>query len=137
MIRLTSLSAYYWVVAQSSGGGGSSGFPVDLGVFGVAGTTIAILLYIARILWNDNKELRSENNTIQQVAIERVADIAAKSSAQLADGGKTLEAATIMMHQLSGRPGLDPEQLAELNYHLRALREINQRAPEPRERRTD
>jgi hypothetical protein len=135
MIRLTVLSAYYWVVAQDGGAG--TGSPFDLGVFGIAGTTIAILLFIARTLWNDNKELRVENNTIQQFAVERVATIATQSSTQLQESAKILEATTVMMHQLSGRPALSSEQLAEINYNLRVLREFRERPPDARDRRTD
>lgn len=127
MVRFSMLSVYYWILAQDDGSGGNSGFPVDLGVFGVAGTTIAILLLFVRTLWSDNKDLRLENNTIQKVAIEKIADISAKGSSQLIESAKTLEAATVMMHQLSGRPTLSPEQLGELNYHLRALREMRER----------
>lgn len=136
MIRLTALSTYYWVVAQD-GGAGTGGSPFDFGVFGIAGTTIAILLFIARTLWQDNKELRVENNTIQQFAVERVATIATQSSTQLQESAKILEATTVMMHQFSGRPALSSEQLTEVNYNLRALREYRERLPDSRDRRTD
>ena len=122
MLRLLGLSGFYWVLAADDAGGG--GF--DLAVYGVAGTTVAILLYFIKILWSDNKELRSENNTIQQLAIERVATIATQSADQLKESADTLQATTVMMHTLAGRPGLSPEQLAEVNYHLRYLREKGQ-----------
>jgi hypothetical protein len=113
---------YYWLLAQNDNGGSS----FDLGVFGVAGTTIAILLYICRLLWLDNKELRVELTTVQQVSLDRVATIATQSASQLQDSAQTLQATTLIMNEFSQKPGVDPEQLAELNYNLRALREMKE-----------
>lgn len=117
----TALTTFYWFLAQEDGGGGS-GLPVDLGVFGVAGTTVAILLYFIKILWGDNKELRGEINTIQTVAIERVATIATQSSTQLQESAKTLKETTDIMNKFAGS-GISSEQASEINYNLRALRE--------------
>ena len=133
----TTLTVAFWILVQEDGASGNTTLPFDLGVFGVAGVTISILLFITRTLWVDNKEIRAENNTIQQVAVERVSTIATQSSAQLQESAKILEATTAMMHQLAGRPGLSEEMLGELNYHLRALREFRERPPESRDRRGD
>jgi hypothetical protein len=124
----TALTAYFWILVQDDGAGSSTTpLPFDLGVFGVAGVTVSILLFIVRTLWLDNKELRGEIHTIQTVAIERVADIASKGSLQLQESAKTLQATTVMMGQISSQPGVSSEQLAELNFNLRTLRELKER----------
>lgn len=97
--------------------------PFDPAVFGVAGTTVAILLYILRVLWSDNRALRAENNELAATALAKLTEVATESSHQLAESSKSLEAATVMMHQIAGRPSLTPEQIYELASLLRDLRQ--------------
>lgn len=93
----------------------------DPAVYGVAGTTIVILLYILRILWADNKELRHEKDETQAKSLEQVTVVATTASHQLAESAKAMEAATILMHQLAGRQ-LSAEQFYELVSLLRDLK---------------
>lgn len=95
--------------------------PFDLGVFGVAGTTIAILLYFIRILWSDNKDLRHEQSETAEKSLERVTAVATTASHHLAESARAMEAATTMMHALAGR-SLTVEQWYELVTLLRDIR---------------
>lgn len=95
----------------------------DPAVFGVAGGTILILLYILRILWADNREIRHEKDEIQGRSLEQITAVATTAANQLAESAKAMEAATIMMHQLAGRQ-LSAEQFYEL---IRILRDLKER----------
>jgi hypothetical protein len=112
------------VFAQDDGGTSSTGLPIDLGVFGVASTTIAILLVIIRQLYKDNKELAVRVVDIQTTAIEKVSRITVEANHQLGESAKVLEATSVMMHSLAGRQGVSSEQLIELTILLRELRDI-------------
>lgn len=102
----------------------------DFTVYGVAGTTIAILLYILSIVWKDNRELRHQADERAARSLETVTAVATTSSIQLAESAKAMEAATVMMHTLAGRPGLSPERLFELNSLLRELRDLQREVRE-------
>lgn len=104
------------LLAQETGGG------FDFTVYGVAGTTIALLLYFLNTLWKDNRELRKENQELATTSLERITTVATTASAQLAESAKTMEAATVMMHQVSGRPSLSPRQLHDVEALLRELK---------------
>ena len=94
---------------------------LDFTVYGVAGTTILILLYFLRVLWTDNRDLRHEQAETQAKSLEQVTSVATTASHHLAESAKAMEAATIMMHQLAGRQ-LTAEQFYELLSILRDLR---------------
>lgn len=93
----------------------------DFTVYGVAGTTIAILLYMMRVLWADNRDLRHEKDETQAKSLEQVTSVATTASHHLAESAKAMEAATIMMHTLAGRQ-LSAEQFYELLSLLRDIR---------------
>lgn len=95
--------------------------PFDPQVFGVAGATIAILLYIIRILWADNRDLRHEQTETAEKSLEKVTAVATTASHHLAEASKAMEAATVMMHQIAGR-SLTAEQWYELVSLLREYR---------------
>ena len=95
---------------------------LDFGVYGVAGTTVAILLWGIKVLWVDNGELRREKNELASKSLEKITEVATAASHQLAESTKSMEAATVMMHQLAGRPSIGPEQHFELIVLLRELR---------------
>lgn len=95
---------------------------LDLTQLGVGGITVAILLYGIARLWKDNQELRHELSTVQSSSLEKVTVVATMATAQVTEGAKALEAATVMMHQLAGRPGLPAEQLYEIAALLRELK---------------
>lgn len=95
----------------------------DPAVFGVAGTTVAILLYGLKILWADNRALREENRDLTVKALDRITSVATEASHQLAESSKALEAATVMLHAIAGRPALSAEQLYEIGSLLRELRQ--------------
>lgn len=95
--------------------------PIDLGVYGVAGTTIAILLYFIRLLWQEVKDLRHEKDATQAKSLENITAVATTASHHLAESSRAMEAATIMMHQLAGR-SLTAEQFYELLMLLRELK---------------
>lgn len=95
--------------------------PLDLGVYGVAGTTIAILLYFIRILWSDNQALRHEQAETAERSLEKITSVATTASHHLAESARAMEAATIQMHQLSAR-SLTVEQWYQLVTLLREYR---------------
>lgn len=107
-----------WVLAA---GTTDSGF--DLAVYGTAGTTIAILLYGITALWKDNRALRHDGNEMATTSLEKITAVATTASHQLAESTKSMEAATVMMHTISGRPAISPEQFYELSGLLRELKE--------------
>lgn len=106
-----------WVLAATG-----SDSALDFGVYGVAGTTIAILLYFVRTLWQDNRDLRRDANEMANRSLEKITAVATTASHQLAESTKSMEAATVMMHTISGRPALSPEQFYELSSLLRELK---------------
>lgn len=106
-----------WTLAQDAGGG----LP-DLGVFGVSGATIGMLIYFLLRLYKDKEDLRKEFVQSQASTIERLAEVTVKANAELGESAQALEAATVMMHQLAGRPGISPEQIFEITRLLREFR---------------
>lgn len=97
---------------------------LDLSQLGVAGIIVLILLYGIGRLWKDNLDLRHELSAVQTSSLEKVTTVATTATAQMTEGAKALEAATVMMHQLSGRPGVTAEQLYEIGALLRELRSL-------------
>jgi hypothetical protein len=106
---------------------------LDYTVYGVASTTVAILLYIIKTLWADNRLMRADLNELTTKALDRVTTVATQATLQLSQSEQSMEAAMAMMHQLSGRPTLTGEQIAEVIVLLRELRLL--REAEDRERR--
>lgn len=101
----------------------SSTTPFDLSVYGVAATTIAILLYAIRVLWLEIKDLRHEKDETAAKSLENITSVATTASHHLSESSKAMEAATVMMHTLAGR-SLTAEQWYEL---VSLLREIKNR----------
>lgn len=99
---------------------------LDPAAYGVAGTTIVILLYGIKVLWSDNRALRAENNELAAKSLEKITVVATEASHQLAESSKSLEAATVMLHQMAGVPRISPEQLYEIASLLRELRQRHQ-----------
>jgi hypothetical protein len=106
-----------WTFAAATS---SSGF--DTTVYGVAGTTVAILLYFINRLWADNRSLRHDATEMANRSLERITAVATTASHQLAESTKSMEAATLMMHQIGHKPGLTQEQFYELSALLRELK---------------
>lgn len=118
MLWLSAEIGASWLLAAASSDSG-----LDFTVYGVAGTTIAILLYGITALWKDNRALRHDVNEMATTSLEKITAVATTASHQLAESTKSMEAATVMMHTISGRPALTPEQFYELSVLLRELRE--------------
>lgn len=95
---------------------------------------------IVKVLWSENRDLRSQRekdresaaeqerqNLIKTLTVNQEAVAAMRASEDAIDAAmKAVESATVMMHMISGRQ-YPAEQLSELNLHLRSLREIREK----------
>lgn len=92
---------------------------VVLGLFGAV-----------KVLWSTSKAkdaaiegLNRELIDVSAKYLEQVIRVTNSSTEQSKENTQVLEAAMTMMHSLAGRPNLSSEQLAEVNFHLRRLRQ--------------
>lgn len=91
------------------------------------------LLFAIRSLYKDLGAERTARTVLAKDFSDYQADqlreslkVTIDATSRMAEAERAVEAATVMLHQIAGRQ-LTAETMVELNYNLRALRELRER----------
>lgn len=95
------------------------------------GGVIVLGLFTAlKVLWNENKGYRTQIDQQNKDALKERTDQLAKNlevtidaTSRIRESEQSVEAAMLIIHQIQGRQ-IPVETLVEINYNLRALREL-------------
>jgi hypothetical protein len=99
-------------------------------VIWLGGVIVTGLLIALRTLWKDNQGLRNAVDALNKEWLNQSQDqlrdslkVTMDATARIHESERAVEAAMTMLHQIAGRQ-MPVEQMAEINFNLRALREI-------------